>query len=96
MGETFDEAFGDAYQTFTVKARDGRDVELAVMEEFEFDGRLYVAAARVEDDTIRADGVYLYRCLLREDDFDAVEITSAVEYRRVSEAYLALDEAQRS
>lgn len=44
MGETFDEAFGDAYQTFTVKARDGRDVELAVMEEFEFDGRLYVAA----------------------------------------------------
>ena len=33
MGETFDEAFGDAYQTFTVKARDGRDVELAVMEE---------------------------------------------------------------
>lgn len=80
----------ESYQTFFVKAQDGRDVEMAIVDEFEFGGRHYVASSVVEDDTIDADAVYLYRCNLKEDDFIPERITSVKEYNDVSEAYLAL------
>ena len=40
------------YVTFHVTARDGSDVELAVVDEFDFEDKHYVVGAVVEDDTI--------------------------------------------
>ncbi len=78
------------YVTFHVKTRDGRDVEMAVIEEFEYDHKLYVAAAVVEHDTVSENGYYIYRCKLTEDGFDAEPITDPDLFREVSEAYQAL------
>ena len=77
------------YVTFTVKTAAGADAEMAVVEEFEFDGRNYVAAAQIADDTLKEDGVFLYR-VKKTTDFAVEQITSRFEYREVSEAYLEL------
>ena len=81
----------NSYVTFHVTARDGRDIEMAVVDEFVCDRKQYVVGAVVENDVIRDDGQYIYRCEVSEDDFRVFEITSEVELRKVSEAYLAMD-----
>ena len=57
------------YTTFHVTAKDGSDVELAVIAEFEFEKKNYVAAARIENDTVSEEGVYIYRVKDDGDDF---------------------------
>ena len=47
------------YVTFHVTARDGSDVEMAVVDEFDFEDQHYVVGAVVEDDTINDDARYI-------------------------------------
>ena len=49
------------YITFVVNTRDGDEVEMAVIDQFEFENKGYVAAALVEGDTVNEEGVFLYR-----------------------------------
>lgn len=75
------------YVTFTVETMSGDTAELAVLCEFEFEKKVYVAAALVEGDTINTEGVYIYRAKETEDGFKAEKITNHVEYERVVKAY---------
>ena len=45
------------YVIFTVTAQDGSEVEMAVVDEFDYDGKHYAAASRVVGDEISDDGV---------------------------------------
>ena len=78
------------YATFTVTAASGEEVELAVVDEFEFEHKNYVAAARIIDETIDEEGLFLYRVKLGTDDFVAEKITDPAEYEKVSKAYMEL------
>ena len=80
------------YVTFFVKARDGSDVEMAVMDEFEFEDRHYVVGAVVTDDTIQDDGRYIYRSIIDGDDFTVEKISREFEYNRIAEAYMNMDD----
>ena len=40
------------YATFHITAKDGSDVEMAVVDEFDFEDKHYVVGAVVKDDTI--------------------------------------------
>lgn len=80
------------YVTFHVTAKDGSDVEMAVMDEFEFEGRHYVVGAVVQDDTILDDGRYIYRSIMEGDDFTVEKIGREFEYKRIAEAYMNMDE----
>jgi len=40
------------YAIFTITGQDGKEVEMAVIDEFEIDHKTYVAAAVIEGDTI--------------------------------------------
>ena len=44
------------YITFTIIAKDGSEVELAVVDEFEFEHKNYVVGAVIEGDVINEDG----------------------------------------
>lgn len=79
------------YVTFTVTDKDGNEVELAVVDEFEFDHEEYVAAAVVEDDTIVEDGTYIYKVPKDSEEFQVGKITDAEKYAKVAEAYLNMD-----
>jgi len=80
------------YVTFHVTAKDGSDVEMAVMDEFDFENKHYVVGAVVKDDTILDDGRYIYRAVVNEDDFTVEKIGREFEYKRIAEAYMNMDE----
>ncbi len=80
----------EEYVTFTVTTRDGSEVEMAVVDEFEFEKKYYVVGALIKDDEISDEGVYIYRCHVTGDDFTTEQITDMKEYEKVAEAYSKL------
>lgn len=78
------------YVTFTVQNRAGQEIEMAVMDEFEFEHRQYVVGALIENDTINEDGLYIYRAIMKDDDFTAVKIADPKEYKDVIAAYASM------
>lgn len=86
MAEEFEE-----YIIFTVTDSEGKEVEMAVVDEFDYNHRHYVAAALVEGDSISEDGMYIYRVKKTEDDFTVEKIESASEYKEIAEAYMEME-----
>ena len=80
------------YVTFHVTARDGSDVELAVVDEFDFEDKHYVVGAVVEDDTINDEARYIYLSVIDGDDFTVEKIEKEFEYNRVAQAYLHMED----
>lgn len=93
MENTLNENLNE-YVTFHVKAKDGSDVEMAVVDEFDFENKHYVVGAVVKDDVIEDDGRYIYRCIIKDDDFTVQKITREFEYNKVVEAYMNMDEEE--
>ncbi len=86
MSEDFEE-----YIIFTVTNSEGKEVEMAVADEFDYNHKHYVAAALVEGDTISEDGMYIYRVKETTDDFTVEKIESASEYKEIAEAYMEME-----
>lgn len=81
----------EEYITFHVTAQDGSDVEMAVVDEFDYDHKHYVVGAVVKDDVIDEEGQYIYRCKVQGDDFTAEKITDVKEYEAVVKAYIEME-----
>ena len=82
------------YVTFHVTAKDGSDVELAVVDEFDFENEHYVVGAVIQDDTILDDGRYIYRSVIEGEDFKVEKIKREFDYNRIAKAYMNMDEAE--
>ena len=80
------------YITFKVTTKDGTDVEMAVMDEFDFEDRHYVVGAVIKDDTILDDGRYIYKGIETEDGFTVEKINREFEYNRIAKAYMEMEE----
>ena len=80
------------YITFHVTSKDGADVELAVVDEFDFENKHYVVGALVEGDTINEDGLYIYRSIIEGDDFKVEKIAREFDYKRIAKAYMEMEE----
>ena len=78
------------YVTFHVTTKDGKEVEMAVVDEFDFENDHYVVGAIVENDTINDDGRYIYRSIMNGDDFTVEKIKREFDYKRIAEMYLRL------
>ena len=75
------------YTVFKTETRDGREVEMAVLDSFSFEDRDYVVAALVEGDTINEDGMYIYAAGEDNGELKAEKIPEE-DYERVCQAYL--------
>lgn len=82
------------YVTFKITARDGSEVEMAVVDEFDYKKKHYVAACAVKEDTLDESAQYIYQAVMAGDDFKAVKITNAIEYQKIAEAYLQMDQKE--
>lgn len=80
------------YITFHVTSKDGADVEMAVVDEFDFENKHYVVGAVVEGDAINEDGLYIYRSMIEGDDFRVEKIAREFDYKRIAKAYMEMDE----
>ena len=86
MAEEFNE-----YVTFSVTTSNGTEAEMAVVDEFEFEHKNYVAVAQIKEDTINEDELYIYRVKENEDGFEVEKIKSQVEYERIAKAYMEME-----
>ena len=80
------------YVTFHVTAKDGTDVEMAVVDEFDFEHKHYVVGAVVKEDTIDEEGLYIYRSYIGEEDFRVEKIADSADYNRIGQAYLEMQD----
>ena len=87
MGNEYQE-----YVTFNITAKDGSEVEMAVVDEFDFEEKHYVVGAVVQEDTILDAERYIYLSVENGEDFNVEKIESEEEYGRVAEAYLQIEE----
>lgn len=83
----------DEYITFTTTTKDDSEVEMAVMDEFDFEGKHYVVGAVIKDDTIVDEGRYIYRSVMNGDEFTVEKISREFEYKRIAEAYMEMEES---
>lgn len=79
------------YVVFTVKASDGSEVLMAIVDEFDYLNKHYIVSEKVEGDTLCDEGQYIYRAKITEDDFTAEKITNSVEYNQVVKAYMEME-----
>lgn len=84
----------EEYVTFHVTASDGSDVEMAVVDEFDFEKKHYVVGAVVRDDVIDDEGRYIYESVPDGDDFTVQKIRKEFDYNRIAKAYMEMDEEQ--
>jgi len=82
----------EEYVTFHVTASDGSDVEMAVVDEFDFEDDHYVVGAVIKDDTIDDEGRYIYKSVIKGDTFTVEKIKREFDYKRIAEAYMSMDE----
>lgn len=78
------------YNTFTVTTKEGTEVEMAVIDEFEYERKHYVVGAIIENDTINEDGMYIYRSVINGEEFSVEKIDNEVEYMKVAKAYMEM------
>ena len=80
------------YVTFSVNTKDGTEVEMAVMDEFDFEEKHYVVGALIREDEIMDDGRYIYEAVVNGDDFSVKKIEKDFDYNRITQAYLHMEE----
>jgi len=81
----------EEYLTFQVTAKDGTDVEMAVMDEFDFEDDHYVVGAVIQGDTILDENLYIYRSVETEDGFTVEKIKREFDYNRIAKAYMEME-----
>lgn len=80
------------YATFTTTNKEGQEIEMAVMDEFEFEHKNYVVGALIEDNTINEEGLFIFRIKEMEDDIKVEKISSTTEYQKIAQAYMEIEE----
>lgn len=80
------------YITFHVTSKDGVNMEMAIVDEFDYENKHYVVGAVVEDDTINENGLYIYRSIIEGDDFKVEKIAREFDYKRIAKAYMEMEE----
>ena len=82
------------YETFTYELN-GKTMEWAITEEFEFEGKTYIVCAEVVGDELSDEGLYLFEGISEGEEITVRNIDSEEEYNRVVDAYCKLcDEAE--
>ena len=80
------------YDTFTYDLN-GKVMEWAITDEFEFEGKKYIVCAEVVGDSLSEEGLYLFESLSDDGkEITVSNINSEEEYERVVDAYCAMSE----
>ena len=79
------------YITFTTTNKEGCEIEMAVMDEFEFEHKNYVAGALIEDNTINEEGLFIFRIKEAGEDIKVEKISDQSEYQKIAQAYMEME-----
>ena len=80
------------YTTFVTTNREGQEIEMAVMDEFQFEHKNYVVGALIEEDTIKEDGLFIFRIKEAQEEIKVEKILDSAEYEKISKAYMEMED----
>lgn len=80
------------YVTFTTTDKSGKELEMAVVDEFEYEHKNYVVGALIEDDCVNENGLYIFRIKESGEDIKVDKIMNAEEYQKIAQAYMDMEE----
>ena len=80
------------YDTFTYELN-GKTMEWAIVEEFEFEEKTYIVCQEVLGDALSDEGLYLFEGVSEGEEITVRNIDSEEEYNRVVDAYCEMCEA---
>lgn len=80
------------YDTFTYDLN-GKVMEWAIVEEFEFEEKTYIVCQEVVGDALSDEGLYLFEGVSEGEEITVRNIDSEEEYNRVVDAYCEMCEA---
>ena len=79
------------YETFTLDMK-GKEVEFAITEEFDMEGKHYILCGEVVGDEINDEDLYLFRAKVEGDEIEVESIETEEEYNHIVEEYYKLCE----
>ena len=79
------------YNTFTTTNKDGNEIEMAIVDEFEFEHKHYVVGALIEENTINEDGFFIFRVKEMGEDIKVEKISNPTEYQKIAQAYMEIE-----
>lgn len=65
---------------------------MAVVDEFEFEHKNYAAGALIEDNTINADGLFIFRVKEAGDEIQVEKISNPTEYQKIAQTYMEMED----
>ena len=74
------------FDTFNLELN-GKEIEFAITEEFDFEGKHYILCGEVSGDEINDEEVYLFRAVMEDTEITGESIETEEEYDRIVEAY---------
>ena len=74
------------FDTFNLELN-GKEIEFAITEEFDFEGKHYILCGEVSGDEINDEEVYLFRAVMEDIEITVESIETEEEYDRIVEAY---------
>jgi len=74
------------FDTFNLELN-GKEIEFAITEEFDFEGKHYILCGEVNGDEINDEEVYLFRAVMEDTEITVESIETEEEYDRIVEAY---------
>lgn len=80
------------YDTFTYDLN-GKVMEWAIVEEFEYEGKTYIVCQEVVGETLSDEGLYLFEGISEGEEITVKNIDSEEEYNKVVDAYCEMCEA---
>ena len=80
------------YAIFTTTNKEGAEIEMAVVDEFQFEHKNYVVGALVEGDMIKEEGVFIFRLKETGDSIEVEKIADAAVYERIAKAYMEMED----
>ena len=80
------------FTTFTTTDKDGNTIEMAVVDEFEYEHKNYVVASIIENDTINEDGMFIFMGKVIDGELSVEKIADEKEYEKIANAYLDMED----
>lgn len=80
------------YATFVTTNKEGNEIEMAVMDEFEFEHKNYVVGALIEENTINEEGLFIFRVKEMGEDIKVEKISNQTEYQKIAQAYMEMED----
>ena len=77
------------FDTFTLDLN-GKTMEWAITDEFEFEGKTYIVCVEVLGDELSEEGLYLFEGISEGEEITVKNIDSEEEYNRIVDAYCEL------